>query len=384
MRKVLQTIWLIGLSSGVSWAALPVTGSPAKAIGQVLDEVISESRDIDTRQVLQRMAERAGLSVLAMQDTLSAALAGTETGLQRGDTVLVQLLETRAAAAGIRPANARRFLLGLVRRLQQVLDQGQTYQIDRLLAAQAKQAGVPTEAARTFLLALAEAWLKEKGASPMGGDSTGQAAGQVRTDRDRTKTPILEDWWGPASNAATERVPPGSGLLIEGRSTYDLDRDLQYLTNSTAQAGLSSSNMDAYAVLFSTRDVQRIRQELTDLHRRILPLLVQRIDASPLRMAAWRSEYRLRFDVMDLEVMGDYRTEGPPGASCSIQIRLRMERAADNRAVPFPMTWLGAGVRKEKSSSEDSLELLCRQAADRIHEVLERWWAERENGEPRQ
>lgn len=156
MKTVIGIACVTVLAAAPLWAARPDPGGPLKAAQQVLHEVLSAEKGTTTQQIVQRMAERAGVTVPAMQETLAVVLAGAEAALQGGDTALAQAIATHAATAGVKPASARQLLLGLVQRLRPALAKGQVYQTDRLLETQAKEAHVRPAAARAFLTALVE------------------------------------------------------------------------------------------------------------------------------------------------------------------------------------------------------------------------------------
>ncbi|MEW6756183.1 MAG: hypothetical protein AB1505_35200 [Candidatus Latescibacterota bacterium] len=181
MYVVTRIVALLCLACLPLWAVLPAPTRPGQAAQRVLREVLSGGRGLHTQQLLQRMADRAGLPEAAMRDSLAAALAQMAGELQRDDEPLVQVIGARAAQTGLEPAAARKLVGGLVARARQALAKGQLYQVDRLLETEARQAGLRADGARAFLLALAGAPPSPErppaaGGAPGGAQGSGGAA----------------------------------------------------------------------------------------------------------------------------------------------------------------------------------------------------------------
>ena len=112
--------------------------------------------------------------------------------------------------------------------------------------------------------------------------------------------PSLQEAVAPfivGGQAQTVQIPPGTGLFVEGRSSYDMESQLQRFSQ---QQGEAARRTELFAY-FGTLDTGFIRQQAIEIHQHILPILAKKIEQSPLKYEKWNGEYRLSFNVLALD-----------------------------------------------------------------------------------
>lgn len=172
--------------------------------------------------------------------------------------------------------------------------------------------------------------------------------------------------------AQTVQVPPGTGLFIEGRSSYDMERQLQQFSQREPE---SARQTELYA-FFGTLDTGFIRQQAMEIHQYILPLLTKKIEQSPLKYEKWNGEYRLSFNVLDLDFWRDQAstTDWRPGTAVA-QISITLLHVPDNKALLVQQPHLMVRFNKEVPGGKQTLNGLYEESAQQIFAILSGYWS---------
>lgn len=168
----------------------------------------------------------------------------------------------------------------------------------------------------------------------------------------------------------TAQVPPANGLILEGRSSYDIERQLQQL--QTNRDDLQAQDLSLF---FGTTDAYFIRDQVSDLHRHILPQLKKQLEASPLKYEKWNGVYRLSFNVFHLFVHSPQQAQVDwPQPVCSAEIGVSLHHIPTNTAVFKQTPNLRITLKKANPGGKQSLKALYAQAAEAIYQSLADNW----------
>ena len=174
----------------------------------------------------------------------------------------------------------------------------------------------------------------------------------------------------------TEQILSGSGLIIEGRSSYDMqmEKELQRFA-SHKEAVQQYPRRYPLFTFFKTFDDSFIRDQVADIHQFILPLLAAKIEQSPLKFEKWNNEYRLSFNIWSLhfdleqEAKADWQQ-----AICWTEIGVTLHHIPDNNIVFAQKPNLIILVKKKTPSSKQTLNALYAESAQQIFQVLSDYW----------
>ena len=168
------------------------------------------------------------------------------------------------------------------------------------------------------------------------------------------------------------QVPAESGLLIAGRSSHQLNLELDRL--AARQGNTRDSPFYAY---FGTVDVSYIREQTADLHQSLVSALVEQIGESPMRTYPWRGDYKLAFDIMALDFGSDHEKRGNrPQAASTAQIGVQLILLSERRVLFAQTPPLIVYVEKSTSGGRQPMASLCQKASAKIAQLLEDYLAE--------
>ena len=169
------------------------------------------------------------------------------------------------------------------------------------------------------------------------------------------------------------QVPAESGLLIAGRSTHQFEQGLeQYIAGGD---NLASSPFYTY---FGTVDVSYIKEQTADLHQSLVAALVEQIGESPMRYFPWKGDYKLVFDIMDLNFWHGSERRAFGVAEIGVQLILLSERRVLFEQNP-PLI---VSIRKSTPGGKEPMAPLCQDAAARIAQLLKDYLAQGHGGTP--
>jgi len=157
------------------------------------------------------------------------------------------------------------------------------------------------------------------------------------------------------------QVPAESGLLIAGRSTHQFEQGLEQFI--AGGGDLIDSPFYAY---FGTIDVSYIKEQIADLHKSLVAALVEQIGASPMQFFPWGGDYKLAFDLMELNFWHDTQRRAYVVAEIGVQLILLAERRVLFQQTP-PLSVL---VRKSTPGGKELMAPLCQEAAAKIAQLL--------------
>ena len=170
----------------------------------------------------------------------------------------------------------------------------------------------------------------------------------------------------------TAQVPPENGLLLEGRSSYDIERQLERL--QTSRDDLQGQDLFLF---FGTTDEYFVRDQVSDLHKHILPQLKKRVEASPLKHEKWNGAYRLSFNVFHLFVHSPQQAQVDwPQPVCNTEIGVTLHHIPTNTVVFRQTPNLQVMLKKATPGGKQTLKALHAQAAEAIYQSLADNWAE--------
>jgi len=173
-----------------------------------------------------------------------------------------------------------------------------------------------------------------------------------------------------APDASFDQIPAGKGLMIEGRSSYDLEEDLQRRMNSEAEG-------NAFVDFFGSRDEGFIMEQAADIHQYIQPLLIEKIRQSPLRFVRWSSDYWLSYEVLALDVWRSVEEEWTAKRStCMAQIGVKLKQVSTGETLFEKKPPLIVVLHKEKPGGQQKLDSLNEDAATQILQVVSQYWFE--------
>ena len=180
----------------------------------------------------------------------------------------------------------------------------------------------------------------------------------------------------PAGNSEfVAQVPAESGLLIAGRSTHQLERELERFTARGDE--LHDSPFFAY---FGTLDISYIREQTADLHQSLVSALVEQIGESPMRHFPWRGDYKLVFDITALNFWHTYGA-GPQATSVA-EISVWLIRLSERRVLFEQIPPLSVSVQKSTLGGKQPMAPLCQEAAEKIAQLLKDYLAAGHGGTP--
>lgn len=169
------------------------------------------------------------------------------------------------------------------------------------------------------------------------------------------------------------QVPAESGLLIAGRSTHQFEQGLeQYIARGD---NLASSPFYTY---FGTIDASYIKEQTADLHQSLVSALVEQIGESSMRYFSWGGDYKLAFDIMELDFAHDSERRAKSVAEIGVQLILLSERRVLFEQTP-PLI---VSVRKSTPGGKDPMAPLCQEAAAKIAQLLKDYLAQGHGGTP--
>jgi hypothetical protein len=174
----------------------------------------------------------------------------------------------------------------------------------------------------------------------------------------------------PDEESAVDQIPPETGLIVEGRSSYGVEKILQREMSRPAE----NNNYFAY---FGSHDEAFIREQVVDIHRSIQPLLLEKIRQSPLYYVRWSSAYRLVYDVLALDAWQNTRGEWSENSSmCMIQIGVKLHHISEDAILFEKNPPLVVTLHKEKPGGQQKLDSLYEDAAGQIVQALDQYWFE--------
>ena len=178
----------------------------------------------------------------------------------------------------------------------------------------------------------------------------------------------------PAGNSEfVAQVPAESGLLIAGRSTHQLERELERFT--AREDGLHDS---PFFVYFGTLNVSYIKEQTADLHQSLVSALVEQIGESPMRYFPWGGDYKLAFDIMDLNFWHGSERRAISVAEIGVQlIHLSERRVLFEQTPPLVVS-----VHKSTRGGKQPMAPLCQEAAKKIAQLLKDYLAAGHGGTP--
>ena len=177
------------------------------------------------------------------------------------------------------------------------------------------------------------------------------------------------------NNEFVAQVPAESGLLIAGRSTHQLERELERFT--AREDGLHDS---PFFVYFGTLDISYIREQTADLHQSLVSALVEQIGESPMRYFPWGGDYKLVFDITALNF---WRTYGAgPQATSVAEISVWLIHLSERRVLFEQTPPLIVSVRKLTPGGKQPMAPLCQEAAKEIAQLLKDYLAAGHGGTP--
>ena len=169
------------------------------------------------------------------------------------------------------------------------------------------------------------------------------------------------------------QVPAESGLIIAGRSTHQFEQELEQFI--AGGENLASSPLYAY---FGTVDVSYIKEQTVDLHESLVAALVEEIGESPMQYFPWKGDYKLAFDIMDLNFWHSSERRAFGVADIGVQLILLSERRVLFQQTPP----LAVSVRKSTPGGKEPMALLCQEAAAKIAQLLKDYLAQGHGGTP--
>lgn len=179
-------------------------------------------------------------------------------------------------------------------------------------------------------------------------------------------------------NVLTAQIPPESGLIIEGRSLYNLENELQRFKSQPPVLQLYPVRYPIFT-FFGTFDDRFVRSQTTDIHQFILPLLTRKIEQSPLKYEKWNSAYRLSFNIFSLRfdllhaAEGDWQQTG-----CWTEIGVTLQHIPDGNIVFAQQPNFIIQVKKKTPGGKQTLDALYEKSAEQIFQVLADYWANKD------
>ena len=169
------------------------------------------------------------------------------------------------------------------------------------------------------------------------------------------------------------QVPAESGLLIAGRSTHQFEQGLEQ--SIAGGENLPGSPLYTY---FGTIDVLYIKEQTIDLHQSLVSALVEQIGESPMRYFPWGGDYKLAFDIMELDFAHGSERRAVSVAEIGVQLILLSERRVLFEQNP-PLI---VSVRKSTPGGKEPMAPLCQEAAAKIAQLLKDYLAQGHGGTP--
>ena len=180
----------------------------------------------------------------------------------------------------------------------------------------------------------------------------------------------------PAGNSEfVAQVPAESGLLIAGRSTHQLEWELERFTARGDELHDSS-----FFVYFGTIDVSYIREQTADLHQSLVSALVEQIGESPMRYFPWGGDYKLVFDITALNFWHTYGAG--PQATSTAEISVWLIHLSERRVLFEQTPPLIVSVQKPTLGGKQPMAPLCQEAAKKIAQLLKDYLAAGHGGTP--
>ena len=174
-------------------------------------------------------------------------------------------------------------------------------------------------------------------------------------------------------NEFVAQVPAESGLLIAGRSTHQFSLELEQF--AIRQENPLDSPFYAY---FGTIDVSYIKEQTADLHQSLVSALVEQIGESPMRYFPWGGDYKLAFDIMDLNFWHGSERRAISVAEIGVQlIHLSERRVLFEQTPPLVVS-----VQKPTLGGKQPMAPLCQEAAKEIAQLLKDYLAAGHGGTP--
>ena len=174
-------------------------------------------------------------------------------------------------------------------------------------------------------------------------------------------------------NEFVAQVPAESGLLIAGRSTHQFSLELEQF--AIRQENPLDSPFYAY---FGTIDVSYIKEQTADLHQSLVSALVEQIGESPMRYFPWGGDYKLAFDIMDLNFWHGSERRAISVAEIGVQlIHLSERRVLFEQTPPLVVS-----VHKSTRGGKQPMAPLCQEAAKEIAQLLKDYLAAGHGGTP--
>ena len=185
------------------------------------------------------------------------------------------------------------------------------------------------------------------------------------SDEDGSMPPL------PAGNSEfVAQVPAESGLLIAGRSTHQLSRELKQF------AARRGNPLDSpFFSYFGTVDTSYIREQTADLHQSLASALAEQIVESPMRHFPWSGDYKLAFDIMELNFWHE-RLAGGLQINSTAEIGVQLIRLSENRVLFQQTPPLIVHVEKYTPGGRQPMAPLCQEAGAKIAQLLEDYLAE--------
>jgi len=174
------------------------------------------------------------------------------------------------------------------------------------------------------------------------------------------------------NTATVVQGPPGSGIQLAGRSSYQLQREFLRPPQSMAEA----EGNPVYA-FFGTTNEGVARAEAATVHEEVLGLLAKVIEKSPLGLVRWQGDYRLAFDVMALDFDFSRATGTDRGqVTCTAQVGVSLQRLSDQQVLRQQAPPLIIQFYKEQLGGRQSLDDLKMQVAEALKDWLNEYWFE--------
>ena len=175
----------------------------------------------------------------------------------------------------------------------------------------------------------------------------------------------------PAGNSEfVAQVPAESGLLIAGRSTHQLNRELKQF------AARRGNPLDSpFFSYFGTVDTSYIREQTADLHQSLASALAEQIVESPMRHFPWSGDYKLAFDIMELNFWHE-RLAGGLQINSTAEIGVQLIRLSENRVLFQQTPPLIVHVEKYTPGGRQPMAPLYQEAGAKIAQLLEDYLAE--------
>ena len=175
------------------------------------------------------------------------------------------------------------------------------------------------------------------------------------------------------SSEFVAQVPAESGLLIAGRSTHQLERELERFT--AREDGLHDS---PFFIYFGTLDISYVREQTADLHQSLVSALVEQIGESPMRYFPWGGDYKLVFDITALNFWHGSERRAISVAEIGVQlIHLSERRVLFEQTPPLVVS-----VQKPTLGGKQPMAPLCQEAAKEIAQLLKDYLAAGHGGTP--